>query len=63
MNEVLEQEKLKCINHHTFFRYDSRGIHLWCRHCKTIRELPWEELQQMHQQAQGTSTSERPVLY
>jgi hypothetical protein len=50
MNEVSEPLKLKCVNHHTLFRYDERGIRLWCRHCKTVRELPWAEVQTMYQQ-------------
>jgi Fe2+ or Zn2+ uptake regulation protein len=63
MNNISDPLKLRCVNHHTFFRYDVRGIHLWCRHCKTVREVPWEELQQMYRQTREASTSEQRVLY
>ncbi len=63
MNEVSEPLKLKCINHHTFFYYDEKGLHCKCNRCKIIREVTWEELQTMYLQTREASTSERRVLY
>lgn len=63
MNEVAEPLKLKCVNRHVYLKYDERGLHLQCRHCKIIRVVPWEELQTMYQQTRDASTSERRVLY
>lgn len=62
MKDLEKEFKFKCTNHHTFFRYDWRGLHLWCRHCKTVRELSWEELQSMYQETRETSASQHCVL-
>ena len=39
---------------------DEYGIKFWCRHCKTVKEISWAELQIMYK---NSCISERPVLH
>jgi hypothetical protein len=64
MNNPNEHQKVRCRNNHTILHYDAQGIHLRCRHCKTVETKSWPEVLQMyHDFCQVTLASSTRALH
>lgn len=63
MNNHDEHVKVRCINNHTVLHYDVQGLHLRCRHCKTIHVIPWVEVLRMYTAIGSSPEFEARVLH
>jgi len=63
MNNLNEHQKVRCKNNHTILHYDAQGIHLRCRHCKTIEVKSWAEVLQMYTSIASSPEFDARILH